>query len=254
LVCRDGRCQSGAGDIDAAAPEGNSPSDGPPEQVDERSDGGGDANAVGPRDLGRADQAPTDAGQETTIDQPPAAPILTFRDPAATPIVGYSGPEATIFQDACPKGTVVIGFNIATDDQSATNVVFQLQTICGEPTVTSDGTTVHLAMSSTLFLRGTMPATLSTRLCPADQIVVGFEGHAFDLLDQLAIRCAGLTVTGMTAVVGPATTLPPAGGPGGTPFPRTDCPAGRIAIGANIGVRNWISAFGLTCATIGVVR
>ena len=80
---------------------------------------------------------------------------------------------------------------------------------------------------------------------------MGFSGRSGALLDQLSVRCAALTLAGTTVTVGTPSNLEPVGGDGGSAFPRTDCGTGMIAVGTNIAVRNWISGFGLVCASIG---
>ncbi len=159
---------------------------------------------------------------------------------------GYVGSDATVFEDACPSGSVVIGFDTATDSQ----FVAQLQTMCGVPQVAPDGTTVLLTPSASLSLRGSITGPRAPSLCPEDQAVVGFSGRSDALLDQLSIRCAPLRLAGTTVTVGTPSNLEPVGGNGGDGFPRTDCGTGMIAVGTNIAVRNWISGFGLVCAPL----
>jgi hypothetical protein len=202
-------------------------------------------------EVGRDDAPASDAvdGRDSSSvsDGPASPPRLTLGPTSGTPMQGYVGPEATVFEDACPSGSIVIGFDTSTDSQ----IVAQLQTMCGVPHVASDGTTVRLTPSASLSLRGSIPGPRVPSVCPADQAVVGFSGRSDALLDQLSVRCAALTLTGTTVTVGTPSNLEPVGGDGGDAFPRTDCGTGMIAVGTNIAIRNWISGFGLVCAPIG---
>ena len=49
--------------------------------------------------------------------------------------------------------------------------------------------------------------------------------------------------------VGEITTIDPVGSLGGEPFDAIDCPAGQIAIGANIRAGGSVDAMGLICGT-----
>ncbi|HTA19740.1 MAG TPA: hypothetical protein VK989_10635, partial [Polyangia bacterium] len=189
-----------------------------------------------------------DAGDASSVSDAPAPPpSLTLGPTSTTPMQGYVGSDATVFEDACPSGSVVIGFETATDNQ----IVAQLQTMCGVPHVAPDGTTVLLTPSVSLSLRGGITGPRAPSLCLKDQAVVGFSGRSGALLDQLSVRCAPLTLAGTRVTVGTPSNLEPVGGEGGDGFPRTDCDTGMIAVGTNIAVRNWISGFGLVCAPIG---
>ncbi len=205
-----------------------------------------DAAAPPADDAGR-DARASDGCEASAVDAPAAPPRVTLGPTSSTLIQGYVGSEATIFEDACPSGSVVIGFDTATDNQ----IVAQLQTMCGVPQVASDGTTVLLTPSASLSLRGGIMGPSVPSVCPQDQAVVGFSGRSGALLDQLSVRCAALTLSGTTVTVGTPSNLEPVGGDGGDAFPRTDCDPGMIAVATNIAVRNWISGFGLLCAPIG---
>jgi hypothetical protein len=218
----------------------------------------GDAEVSSAADVAAppADDAGSDARASDGLDrcesssvgdtsEPP--PIVTLGPTRSTPLQGYDGSDATTFEDACPSGSVVIGFNTATDSQ----FVAQLQTMCGVPQVALDGTTVLVTPSVSLSLRGGITGPPVPSACPKGQAVVGFSGRSGALLDQLSVRCAALTLAGTTVTVGTPSNLEPVGGDGGSAFPRTDCGTGMIAVGTNIAVRNWISGFGLVCAPIG---
>ena len=175
-------------------------------------------------------------------------PMITVGSTQDTVLQGYDGPEATNFEDACPNGSLVIGYEESTDSDE----VAQLQTMCGTPSVSADGSTMLVTPGATLILRGGITAPLVSSLCPANQVVVGFDGRAFALLDQLSVRCAPVTISGQTLSIGSITNLAPLGGNGGQPFARTDCGPGMVAVGTNVALRNWVSGFGLVCASLGV--
>jgi hypothetical protein len=111
---------------------------------------------------------------------------------------------------------------------------------------------ITIAPSATLPLRGGISSPLHALDCPANDVLMGFDGHAGALLDQLSVRCAPLLLAGKAVTIGTPTDIGPEGGAGGTPFPRTDCPAGMVAVGTNTALRNWVSGFGLICAPVGV--
>jgi hypothetical protein len=168
----------------------------------------------------------------------------------ATALQGYDGPEATNFQDGCPTGSVVTGVKAGSDSGSGATTVAQLATKCG--VLSLQAGKVVVTPGTTLPLRGGVTSTLDAVDCPSDQVVIGFDGHALALLDQLSIRCAPLSLptNGMSngISIGTPTDIGPEGGNGGAPFPRTDCGPGMVAVGTNVAIRTWASAFGLVCA------
>jgi hypothetical protein len=178
--------------------------------------------------------------------------VLTYANVTPTAAQGYTGSEAAQFSDACPVGQVVIGFNTTSNAASGPAVVDQIQTICGIAKVPTTGGAATVTAGTTLIVRGDVAGTAVAATCPANQVVVGFDGRAFALLDQLSIRCAPVAVAADGGVtIGTPTNLAPVGGTGGDPFPRTDCGPGAVAVGANIYTRSYVSAFGLACATVG---
>ena len=151
----------------------------------------------------------------------------------------------TLYADTCPSGQVMVGVS-GTVGASWD----QIQVVCGVPSL-NDALAITLAAGATLPLRGTNVTTPAISMCPADQVVVGFDGRAGALMDQIALRCAPATfATGSyTVTPGTATAVAPVGGTGGVAFPTTDCGAGTIAIGANIRAGGSNDGFGLICGT-----
>lgn len=157
----------------------------------------------------------------------------------------------TLYADGCPAGQVMIG--VAGTIGASWD---QIQVVCGIPTMT-DSLGISISAGATLPLRGTNVSTAVTALCPTDQMVVGFDGRAGALMDQIALRCApamaAFSSGTYTVTLATATDQTPVGGTGGTAFATTDCPAGQLAIGANIRAGSSNDAFGLICGAFSAV-
>ncbi len=151
----------------------------------------------------------------------------------------------TLFVDGCPAGQVMVG--IAGSVGASWD---QVQVVCGAPSL-SDTPAVTLAAGATLPLRGTNVNVAVTSMCPADQVVIGFDGRAGALMDQIALRCAPVTFavgsSAYTVTLGTAAAVTPVGGSGGSEFATTDCAAGELALGANIRAGGSTDGFGLIC-------
>ena len=148
--------------------------------------------------------------------------------------------------DSCLPGHVMVGVLVAGGD-----VVSQLRVVCHALNLDGD-LTVLLSPGPVMPMHGNLLDILGARLCPANQVVVGFGGRAGDALDRLILRCAPVAVTASagtipTATVGTVTSLPAAGGDGGEAFPDTDCVPGAVAVGAAIGASDHILSFRLAC-------
>jgi hypothetical protein len=130
--------------------------------------------------------------------------------------------------------------------------------------LSSHGTsTVTLTSGTDLPSHGTEPVALQQAMCPAGQVVAGFEGNAFmdtmsggTYVAMLVIHCAPLAVAGVPDApvisLGPSGTLPPIGsqtGYVGIAIPPTDCPEGEIAVASRGQSGSVLDAFGLGCAT-----
>lgn len=225
----------------------------------------GDTDARG-GDASAADGATPDAAQGAADapdgDDGDAAPDAAA-DAASAPVLEL-GPGAdtaqrgqqngTPFDDACPAGQALIGFTGSL--QAANGAHGQIAARCGALSVVAasgGGFEIRLADGAALPTRGVDNASPWTRSCPANQVIVGFGGRSGRLIDQLALRCAPLTLTpaggGWTVGLGAATDLAAIGGSGGTAFAQTDCGAGQIAAVARIRAGDSIDAFGLGCRT-----
>lgn len=190
--------------------------------------------------------------QEPAVDAAPL-PVLGFAPGEDT--VQYGGTGGQLFEDVCPTGQVLTGFY--GELLSGEDVWHRLITgLCSVATLSSDGVggfSVSLRAGATLPTRGTSGGTPWMRSCPANQVVVGFGGRVGLYLDQLAIHCAPLVVTGsagaLSISVGSPTALEPVGGLGGSEFPDTDCPPGQVARTLRVLAAQYIDAFGLGCVT-----
>ncbi|APR75959.1 Hypothetical protein A7982_01306 [Minicystis rosea] len=177
-----------------------------------------------------------------------------------TPLGGGDGGE--MFDDACPAGQVLVGFQSGTVDGGVP--LSSLGALCATVGLSSGkSSTLSLTAGATLPSHGTQPATnIRTVTCPADQVVVGFEGRAFTdtetsgtYLSRLAIRCAPLVVTGLpdapATARGAITTMSSLGDgldDGAVPIAAIDCPEGQVAVatrGQSVAV---VDALGLGCA------
>jgi hypothetical protein len=161
-----------------------------------------------------------------------------------TMLQGNTG-GGTLYPDACPPGQVLVGFNAEVGASFD-----KIQMVCGT-LVLGDNTAVTLSAGATLPMHGNTSGTPAGSMCPVNQMVVGFEGRAGGLIDQLTLRCAPLVLTmggtGYSAAPGTVTKGNTVGGSGGTAFGPIDCAAGGVAVGANVRAGNSIDAFGLRC-------
>jgi hypothetical protein len=137
---------------------------------------------------------------------------------------------------------------------SATNYLRSFQPVCGRFAIAGNGPfTVTTAMAGTLPSRGTPFSATQTRMCPANQVVVGFSGRQGGLIDSLVFNCAPLVISGTapnyTMTIDTAAPITALGGPGGTfTFPALNCPSGQIAVTNHGRAQGSIDAFGLACA------
>src|SRR5260370_16092114 len=88
--------------------------------------------------------------------------------------------------------------------------------------------------------------------CPADQVVVGFDGRAGFDLDQVSFECAPLVLAGSASgyqlSTGPTTSLPVDGGPTGPTF-QDGCSPNQVVVGTTTYAGQIIYQIGLTCST-----
>lgn len=166
----------------------------------------------------------------------------------------------TPFADQCPAGQAVVGLAGYLDEEGPGAWIGKLRVICGAIGLSkapSGSYAVTIGAGATLPIRGGTGTFSWTRVCPNNQVIVGFSGRSGRLVDQIVARCAELLVTGSAGAyaldIGPITDLPSAGGDGGQAFPTTDCPAGDVALLSNIRAGTYVDAFGIGCSTPSLV-
>lgn len=213
---------------------------------------------VGALDTGRADVGALDAGaldaggaDVRAADAGDAG--LIFFSTGAIVTTGSAGSTAggVSFSDDCLTGEAMVGFEgvLGTD-----NYITQIAVLCSPLRI--EGDRVRTGATTTLPRRGMNPGSAISLRYPADQLLVGFEGRAGGLVDQLRFACAPYTVAaadgGRVAVRGTVALTDPVGGSGGAPFARIACEDGA-AQGASIRAGDGVDSFALRCAAI-VVR
>jgi hypothetical protein len=214
------------------------------------SDGNGGAAA---RDDGSAGE---DGSADARESRPPAEiPIgvaLVASDPSGQvqPSTGGSG-----YTDVCDQG-VAIGFNGTVQPPGAAYTYpTSIQLVCGKLSVTGNGGSfqVKTTFDVTFPIHGAISPVPQNRMCPDDQVVVGFDSRQATYVEQLTFRCAPLTIAmgsdGYTLSTGVAVPLTSIGGSGGVPFMPISCPMGSIAAGSILRSGLSIDAFGLYCST-----
>jgi hypothetical protein len=167
----------------------------------------------------------------------------------------------TAFNQTCSSNEVVVGFQGSVDPpDAAINWLRGFQAICGKLTITGTGPyNVQTTRAETLPApSSSMGSMTQQRLCPADQMVVGFGGKSGGYIDHLDFICAPLTIAGasptFTLAVGASSPpLASLGGPGGQPFTAIRCGPNQIAVGDAGRSSQFVDAFGLICATPSLV-
>ena len=101
------------------------------------------------------------------------------------------------------------------------------------------------------------PMTSLAALCPANQVVVGFQGRSGAVNDALLFQCASLTVgpaPNYNLMFGATVTTGIIGGQtGGSPFAAVECPSGQVAVSQCLDAGDAIDVFGLACAAVTIV-
>jgi hypothetical protein len=171
---------------------------------------------------------------------------VTFADPVATLQVGGSGGQP--FTEDCPAGQVLVGYAGA---QTGQGYIGRIQATCGLVQISSATLAVTISAGATLLQHGNANGMPWTITCPADQAIVGFGGRSGAYVDQLAFRCAPLSISGQpgsySITIGNVTALAPVGGTGGSPFPERLCAEGHVGV-SHFGREGLdLDAFGILC-------
>jgi len=241
----------GGGDVVSAGGGSNGGQAGSSSDAGELRDGNG-----GMAGAGHDDSAGEDGSADRRESGPPApTPLgvaLTPTDPSGQVQPSAGGSAST---DFCDQG-VAIGFNGTVQPPGAAYTYpTSIQLVCGKVSVTGNGgsfqvkTTFDVAMP----IHGAISPVPQNRMCPSDQVVVGFDSRQATYVEQLTFRCAPLTIAtgsdGYTLSIGVAVPLTSIGGSGGVPFMPISCPTGSIATGGILRTGLSIDAFGLYCST-----
>jgi hypothetical protein len=184
---------------------------------------------------------------------------IHFDATQSTAVVGGMGGEP--FDDVCPKGQVLIGFQAGAIAKGA--ALSGLGAICGVVSLSSlDPHAITVSPGQGLPSRGTSASDIKPATCGAGQVVVGFDGQALTdmmsggvYLSTFSLHCAPLVIDGLPSTpkisAGTITVLPPLGS--GTadvsnPVSVIDCPAGQIGVASRGQATAVVDAFGLGCA------
>ncbi|MCU0663407.1 MAG: hypothetical protein MUC50_13905 [Myxococcota bacterium] len=196
----------------------------------------------------------TETNSETTPISCPTG-VAFVSSPAFTGVVfGTSG--GTRYWDECPDEQVLVGFQgWLYSGSSGSTVHGTLGAICGKPSVSLvDGKcAVQVSAGAILPMHGSVGETKWTRMCPENEIIMGFRAWTGLDIDLIIFRCAPLLITpdenGYEITRGPYTDLSEVGGGATTPSDQTDCPDGQIATIAELYAAGYFRAIGLGCQT-----
>ena len=166
--------------------------------------------------------------------------------------------NGTGFSQTCAPNEVIIGMTGTVNDPSVNmNYLSTFQAMCATVAISGTSTyTAHTVPAETLPQPGTAAqgTMTQTRVCGADQVVVGFSGRSGARIDQIALVCAPLVVGGnapsFTLSIGTQSQpLLGLGGPGGGAFGPFNCGANQIAVGHSGRTSDFVDAFSLLCST-----
>jgi len=213
--------------------------------------GGNGGSAGGGGNGGRAGNA-GNAGAGGGMPRPTGVTLAQTAVPSGQQLTLTT--SGTTFTQRCAQNEVVIGYTGTVEvPDSGTNWLRSFRAVCGSLSITGTTTyTVNTTQTATLAVHGQPQAVAQTEMCAANQMIVGFGTRTGGAIDQFTFVCAPLTIAGttpnFTLTIGPQTTLPPLGGPGGSPNGTIQCPAGQIGVGDEGREGTAIEAFGLLCA------
>jgi hypothetical protein len=203
-------------------------------------------------DVAQADAAPslTDARGDLA-DAIPPPPTISFTDLSSLVYAPGTG-GSTAYTGPCFGGSQALTGILATS--GGVTGVNSVQGTCNV-IAASGGPSYQLTTgpSSTLGPFGPVGPTSQNGSCPANQVVVGFEGASGSWINSMYVYCAPLTITGApggyTVTVGAPTKVPTRlGTDGGNPFAAHYCPVGHIGVGILGASGAAIDRFGLYCA------
>ena len=131
--------------------------------------------------------------------------------------------------------------------------------VCATLTVQTQAPwTISTSKAGSLPVRESAKSIAQAALCPANQVIVGFQGRSGGFIDALWFKCAPLSVgpgPGYALVIGATTDSGPIGGQtGGSQFNAIVCGANQVAVSQQPTGGNAVDSFGLACSTIAVVK
>ncbi len=192
-------------------------------------------------------------GMPSTV-KPTSLSVNATKNATAKQAPGGGG---TPYDDACPAGQVLIGF-----DGSVGSDQTYLRSVAGVCAKLALGSAAPYAVTTsqagTLPVRMVAQSTAQSALCPANQVVVGFAGTSGGYVDSLKFRCAPLSVGGQAPnfklSIGTASDSGSIGGPaGGSAFTAISCSAGQVAVSQQVNAGGAIDGFGIACSVVSLV-
>jgi hypothetical protein len=214
-------------------------------------------DAAEPSDASDGQAGQDDAGDAADAHEvSPRMPVGVVLGVAMPTTLIQPSPGGSNYTDSCGQDKVAIGFVGSVDPpDSSYTYPKSIQLACGSLSIVggSGGPQVKTAFAYALMSRGDIPGTVvQNRMCPPDQVVVGFESRAGMYVDQLIFDCAPITLVpsgdSYTLAIGGGKAIAPIGGFGGQSFPMINCPAGTVATTSIVRAGLAIDAFGLGCA------
>ncbi len=170
-------------------------------------------------------------------------------------------PNGNAYSQTCEKDEVVIGYKGTVDSgDPGTHQLRSFEASCASISLIGvTAPSVVISPTRTLPVVGITPGDVDqVAMCPANEVIVGFGGRSGSDIDQIAIICAPLTVSGtypsLVPSIGALDPQPPIGNPGGMTFTDIDCPTGEVAVGDEGRAAYTINSFGLLCAAPALVR
>jgi hypothetical protein len=156
-----------------------------------------------------------------------------------------------------PGSAVVIGVK-GTIDPPGTGLTYlkSVGVVCGTLAISGTGPfQVTTTLTEAKIPRGNLPGTVPQEgMCPANEVVVGFDSRAAMYIDQLTFRCAPLTVVpgpqGYALSIGTSKATSAVGADGGNLQSTVVCPKDSVAVGSILRAGNAIDAFGFGCAPV----
>src|SRR5579859_754092 len=163
-------------------------------------------------------------------------------------------PNALPFSQTCMPGEVVVGYTGTEDGTTNANQLQSLQGFCATLSVLGTSTLeVSTIAAESMPMVGRAAGSVSqTEMCPDGEMVVAFTGRSGSDIDQIAIVCARIVISGTyphyRLSLGEPEQRPPIGNGGGAPFDAIACPAGQVAVGHEGRAATIVNTFGLLCA------